>query len=132
MRRGVLFVSPHANDAETLKRMLEPLDVPLGHAANLKQAGFRLEHDRFGVVLTEATLPDGSWLEVMDLARRLQPSPEVIVTHPFADSRFWAEALSLGAYDLLAQPFYAAEVQRIVSNACTRPNAARAATAAVI
>jgi DNA-binding NtrC family response regulator len=66
-------------------------------------------------------LPDGSWRDVLDLARQTQPRSEVIVTHPFADSRFWAEALSLGAYDLLAQPFYASEVQRIVSNVCSRP-----------
>ena len=45
---------------------------------------------------------------------------EVIVTDPVADAQFWAEALNLGAYDLLAQPFYEPEVRRILSNACTR------------
>ena len=45
---------------------------------------------------------------------------EVIVTDPQADARFWAEALNLGAYDLLAQPFYAPEVRRILYNACAR------------
>ena len=38
------------------------------------------------------------------------------------DARFWAEALNLGAYDLLAQPFYAPEVRRILYNACSRPS----------
>ena len=36
---------------------------------------------------------------------------------------FWAEALNLGAYDLLAQPFYEPEVRRILYNACSRPPA---------
>ena len=121
MYRGVLFISPHPEDAAVLTQMLDPVHVPLVHAADLGQARSRLEHDRFGVVLTEAALPDGSWRDVLDLARQMQPRSEVIVTHPFADSRFWAEALSLGAYDLLAQPFYASEVQRIVSNVCSRP-----------
>lgn len=120
MNRGVLFVSPHIEDAAALSEMLDPVHVPLIHAANLEQARSRLEHDRFGVVLTEAALPDGSWQDVLDLARQTQPRAEVIVTHPFADSRFWAEALSMGAYDLLAQPFYASEVQRIVTNVCSR------------
>jgi hypothetical protein len=44
----------------------------------------------------------------------------VIVTDPQADARFWAEALNVGAYDLLAQPFYEPEVRRILFNVCTR------------
>ena len=49
----------------------------------------------------------------------------MIVTDPQADARFWAEALNLGAYDLLAQPFYEPEVRRILYNACTRFGASR-------
>jgi DNA-binding NtrC family response regulator len=120
MERPVLFISPHSEDAETLSRMLAPVDVPLRHAGDLRQARSNLERDEFGVVLTEAALPDGSWTDVLDLTRELHPSSEVIVTRPFADSRFWAEALSMGAYDLLVQPFYPSEVQRILSNACAR------------
>ena len=47
----------------------------------------------------------------------------MIVTDPQADACFWAEALNLGAYDLLAQPFYEPEVRRILYNACSRPPA---------
>ena len=50
-----------------------------------------------------------------------------------AAARFWAEALNLGAYDLLAQPFYEPEVRRILSNACSRPSyRASAASAAPV
>ena len=56
----------------------------------------------------------------LDMARRVTPGPDVIVTDASADARFWAEALNLGAYDLIAQPFAAAEVRRILSNACSR------------
>ncbi|MCC6862949.1 MAG: hypothetical protein IT158_30520 [Bryobacterales bacterium] len=120
MGRPVLFISPHIEDAENLSRMLAPADVPLRHAGNLSEARSDLERGEFDVVLTEAALPDGSWTDVLNLTRELHPASEVIVTRPFADSRFWAEALSMGAYDVLAQPFYASEVQRILSNACSR------------
>ncbi len=66
------------------------------------------------MILTEAVLPDGTWLSVLALARQLTPSPEVIVTQPHADVRFWSEALNLGAYDLIPQPFAASEVRRIL------------------
>jgi DNA-binding NtrC family response regulator len=72
------------------------------------------------VILTAANLPDGNWLDVLHLTRESPHQIEVIVTHPHADARFWAEVLNLGAYDLLAQPFYEPEVRRILSNACSR------------
>jgi DNA-binding NtrC family response regulator len=130
MQRGVLFISPRIEDAAALTQMLAPLDVPVEYACDLTQARSQFETQGFSVVLTEAFLPDGSWLDVLELAREARLPAEVIVTHPFADSRFWAEALSLGAYDLLAQPFHSSEVQRIIANACTRPSRARVAGAA--
>lgn len=132
MERGVLFISPHSEDAANISRMLDGVHVPVVYAPNLGQARGRLQHDRFGVILTEAKLPDGSWEDVMDLNRQLETPSEIIVTDPFADSRFWAEALSRGAYDLLAQPFHVAEVQRIVANACSRPSRAYAASGTVV
>ncbi len=125
MQRGVLFISPRGEDAATLIRILKPAGVPLVHARDLRQARSHLETGSVGVVLTEAVLPDGSWTEILDWKHREGIQYEVIVTHPFADSRFWAEVLSLGAYDLVAQPFYPSEVQRIVANASARPGRVR-------
>ncbi len=86
----------------------------------LQQARAKLQQDDYGVILTEATLPDGKWPDAIHLARQCPQEPEVIVTDPQADARFWSEALNLGAYDLLAQPFYEPEVRRILYNACSR------------
>ncbi|HUJ21415.1 MAG TPA: response regulator [Bryobacteraceae bacterium] len=121
MTRGVLFVSPHREDASALSRMLASLSMPLDHAADLAHARAQIRNAAYQVILTEANLPDGTWLDVLDLAREFTPESEVIVTHRTADARFWAEALNMGAYDLIAQPFATAEVQRILSNACSRP-----------
>ena len=41
--------------------------------------------------------------------------PLLIVTSSNADQTLWAEALHLGAYDVLSKPFARAEVIRIVS-----------------
>jgi DNA-binding NtrC family response regulator len=40
--------------------------------------------------------------------------------NPWADGRFWAEAINLGAYDLLAQPFQRGEVRRLTARASSR------------
>ena len=121
MKSGVLFVTPHSQDADLLSRMLSPLPLHLEHVADFAHLHAKVLDGAFRVILTEAVLPDGTWLSVLALARQLKPSPEVIVTQPLADVRFWSEALNLGAYDLIPQPFAASEVRRILSNACSRP-----------
>jgi DNA-binding NtrC family response regulator len=107
--------------------MLHPLPLMLDHAESIAQARQRLRAEEYDVVLTEASLPDGKWLDVLHLVRESPREPQVIVTDRQADARFWAEALNLGAYDLLSQPFYQPEVQRVLYNACSRLAASAAA-----
>jgi DNA-binding NtrC family response regulator len=121
MRSRILFISGHPDDARRLSRMLHSLPMTVDHVETLQQAHAKLQQDDYGVILTEAALPDGKWPDALHLAQQCpHKEPEVIVTDPQADARFWAEALNLGAYDLLAQPFYEPEVRRILYNACSR------------
>jgi two-component system response regulator PilR (NtrC family) len=120
MRSRILFISGRPSDARRLTQMLHSLPLVLEHAQTLQQARTKLEQDDYDVILTESALADGRWLDVLHLARETPKELEVIVTDPHADAHFWAEALNMGAYDLLAQPFYEPEVRRILYNACTR------------
>ena len=131
MRSRILFVSGRHEDARRLSQMLHALPVVLDHVETLQQARAKLRQEDYEVVLTEATLTDGNWLDTLHLARECPHSLEVIVTDPQADARFWAEALNMGAYDLLAQPFYEPEVRRILYNACSRPSYQTNSAAAV-
>jgi DNA-binding NtrC family response regulator len=123
MNTAVLFVSPRLEDAVELAGMLACVPLELSHAGEVKQARERLLHFSYGVVLTEARLPDGTWLDVMNAVAESSPCSALIVTKRAADDLFWAEALNRGAYDLLAQPFDAGEVRRILSNACAQSTA---------
>src|ERR1051326_1808900 len=116
MRSKILFISGSEQDARRLSRMLGALPVTLDHANGLQQARTKIRQNAYQVILTESSLPDGQWMDVLRLAAECVPEPEVIVTDPHADARFWAEALNLGAYDLLSQPFYEPEVRRILIN----------------
>jgi len=123
MRSRILFISGRPEDARCLSKMLHALPLHVEHVDSLQQAATHLRQGAYDVILTEAALPDGTWIDVLHLVRDCPRETEVIVTDPQADGRFWAEALNLGAYDLLAQPFYEPEVRRILYNACTRPPA---------
>ncbi len=117
MREGVLFISPSGEDARTLSGMLDSVSIAMRRAGNFKEALRRLEAEPFGVVLTEAQLPDGNWTDVLRHLKQSGKRTAVVVTRPFADGQFWADILDLGAYDLLPQPFCCGEVQRILANA---------------
>ena len=83
MDSGVLFVSPYPQDARSLTQMLSDVSLSLIHALSLKEAASKLETENFQVVLTEATLEDGTWLDVLQLA--LSVDTKLVVTHPWAD-----------------------------------------------
>ncbi len=120
MGGGILFISPYPGDAGILIEMLHPISLELEHVACLREACVSLSRRTYGVILTEAQLQDGNWVDVLNLANDLALPSAVIVTHRLADERLWAEVLNLGAYDLLVQPFDAGEVQRILTSASLR------------
>jgi len=115
---GVLFVSPYPQDAHSLAGMLDEISGDLIYVRSLKAAARKLETVNFQVVLTEAKLPDGSWLDALRLTRPF--GIELVVTDAWADARFWAEAINRGAYDFLAQPFQTTEARRVLASAASR------------
>ncbi len=131
MRSRILFISGRRKDAREVSEMLRHLPLAIVHVESLDQARAKLQLEDYELILTEANLPDGTWLDVLHLSRQSPRELQVIVTDPHADARFWAEALNLGAYDLLAQPFYPPEVRRILYNACARQEYERYPMAAV-
>jgi FixJ family two-component response regulator len=53
----------------------------------------------------------------MEHVNAMPNSPLLIVTSRLADDRFWAEALHLGAWDVLFKPFDLTELIRSVQSA---------------
>lgn len=117
----MLAVMPSAEDHGTLDMMLPAPKWSLHKARTLPSAAKQLRGRRLiGVVLCERDLLPGSWKEMLDYIVRMGNPPLLIVASRLADEQLWAEALNLGAYDVLAEPFDATEVTRILSLAWLR------------
>jgi DNA-binding response OmpR family regulator len=123
-----LSVSPVEEDHTALERILNdaarvtPLETPwqLSRAQTLASALSILRRVEHAVVMCERDLECGNWRDLLGGLQQFTNPPSLIVTSRLADEYLWAEALNLGAYDVLAKPFCPAEAVRVVNLACLR------------
>ena len=121
----VLSISPAAEDHCALENILRHVQSVIHpnrtftvHTCATFAAGLRAISQReCKVVVCEQDLQPGSWREVLEQAFILPDPPPLIVTSRLADERLWAEALNLGAFDVLAKPFDRMETMRVVDAA---------------
>jgi DNA-binding response OmpR family regulator len=119
----VLSVEPSAEDSAALVEIFK--SAPWGlcpdavwtleSSVTLHSAWALLREESIPIVLCECDLKPGTWRELLEQVSALPAPPFLIVTSRRADERLWAEALNLGAYDVLAKPYDQTEVTRVVS-----------------
>ena len=107
----ILIVLDDSAVRSALERILSHSTWDIQIVANSGDAAAALHRPGTGVVVTERHC----WKELLDVTRRLEHPPRLIVTDPLAEESLWAEVLNLGGYDLLAQPFNPQEVFRVLS-----------------
>jgi DNA-binding NtrC family response regulator len=112
--KSVLSVSPNNEDCEALERIFKSgwTVVARSSTASILSA---LREIPIPIVIYDCDVSFGLWSEMLERIALLPDPPLFIVTSRLADERLWAEALNLGAWDVLAKPFEADEVIRIVS-----------------
>jgi DNA-binding NtrC family response regulator len=113
-RTHLMVISPFDDDLVSLLKILSHTSWAVYWWTNCADAMAMLRDNIPPVVLCERDLIDGSWLSLLAQVNSLSEQPEFIITARLVDEGLWAEALSLGAYDVLAKPFDAAEVVRVI------------------
>ncbi len=117
----VLSVSPIEEDHVSLRRILgSRRNWVIRPAATLESARLILAAGGVSVVVCERYLFPGTWQDVLSELFAVPAPPPLIVTCRVADEHLWAEALNLGAFDVLAKPFYPEEVVRVLNSAFLR------------
>lgn len=113
----LLLVSPSGDDQKALREIIGDSNWTIHHAPTLGRARQLLRDDSVMFVICERDVPPGSWKDVLrETASHTKPL-SFIVTSRHADDHLWAEALNMGAYDVLAKPFQPAEVIRTLKMA---------------
>ncbi|MBI3694562.1 MAG: response regulator [Acidobacteria bacterium] len=111
---ALLVVAALPEDLAGLRSISEEAGWRLHEVASNEEALAALEQHPFPVVISERDLPGGDWRDLLDALRYRPRPPYLIVASRQADMRLWAEVLNLGGYDVLATPFRAGEVRRVV------------------
>ena len=110
----VLSVSPNDEDCASLEHIFKSGWTVIA-SATVASALSVLREILIPIVICDCEISSGTWGEMLDHLALLPDAPLLIVTSWQADERLWAEALNLGAWDVLAKPFDTDEVKRIVS-----------------
>jgi DNA-binding NtrC family response regulator len=113
----VLSVSPLHEDHSSLQGIIGHSRWKLFSAHDLTAALHLVQQEDISVLLCERDLRTGTWIDVLEHINILPNAPSFIVASRLADDRLWAEALNLGAWDVLAKPFDHIEVVRSVKSA---------------
>ena len=115
-RTRVLLLTPQGG-TETLESALKPLNVDVLRARNLRDARRCVHDQRIDVVVTDVSLPDGNWSDVLRCVVDGGDDTNVVVCTPVVDELLWSEVLWRGGYDVLVKPFRAEEARRVVEGA---------------
>lgn len=117
-KAAVLVISPYCEERAFLARVLGELDCEVCLAHTLVESLHLISNRHMAAVLCSETLLDGDWKCVLANLTRSSSKAKLLVTSRRADDKFWAEVLNRGGYDVLAKPFDAAEVCRVLKSAC--------------
>jgi len=112
--KAVLSVSPNVEDRASLERIFKSGWTVIA-SATAASALSVLREVPIPILICDCALTPGTWQEMLERISLLPDPPLLIVTSRLADERLWAEAVNLGAWDVLAKPFDAEETIRIVN-----------------
>ena len=112
---AVLAVIPNDADRDALRGLFRQSNWLLSFTSSIAETIRSLKKAPVSVVLCDRDLRDGSWKDLLAAMGTLSRPPRLVVTSRLADAPLWAEALNLGCHDVLAQPFRASELFRVLN-----------------
>lgn len=101
----VLVVDDEPLVLDVLAEALRKKGFPVRTAGTFAEGLARLKAERFGCLLADKNLPDGSGLELIRAMREAQPYVGCLVMTGYPNADSILQALRLGAVDYLEKPF---------------------------
>jgi DNA-binding NtrC family response regulator len=117
----MLIVSSDRKDISIAEAAAAHQSVETAVAHSYREALAATATKAVRLILCEPALGDGNWKDLLSrLALFIEPPPLVVVAEP-VDQSLWAEAISIGAYDVLAKPLDEREARHVIVRALSAP-----------
>jgi len=115
---AILSISVNEDDHSALQRLIGHSRWMMDKARSLSEARALLsQKSETSVIVCDCDGLPGAWMAILDDLLDMPAPPSLILTSRLADDRLWAEALNLGAWDVLAKPLDRSEALRSVKYA---------------
>src|SRR4051794_39016411 len=102
---AILSISANEDDHSALQRLIGHSRWMMDKARNLSEArASLLQKSEISVIVCDCDALPGAWIAILDDLLDMPNPPSLILTSRLADDRLWAQALNLGAWDVLAKP----------------------------
>jgi DNA-binding NtrC family response regulator len=125
-----LLVMPQERRSRLMAHLKE-IDANILTACSCGEATDLLRGEpEVALVLTDLSLPDGSWFDVLNSVGDVNARAAVVVCARVADERLWTQVLEAGGFDVLVEPYQDHEVRRILAAAATGRHASQRLAAA--
>jgi DNA-binding NtrC family response regulator len=116
----LLIAEDDSNLRAVLSRELSRRGYRVSSAEDGTRAALILEREEFEVALLDVRIPGMNGLDLLALARRLEPPPEVVMLTGNATVEVAVEAMKLGACDFLTKPCPLDAVDQVLRRAAER------------
>jgi DNA-binding NtrC family response regulator len=112
-RNRVLVVDDELGPREALRMILKDrYEVSLAEDGN--SALGLIARERYDVVILDIKMPDRDGIEVLKIAKEMNPDVEVVMITAYATVNTAREAIRHGALDYLIKPFDKKDVEKVV------------------
>jgi two-component system response regulator AtoC len=117
IRKKILIADDESLIRNFLKETLSRKGYDISLAENGQMAIDLLKKEEFDFVITDMKMPIKSGMEVLQMAKKIDPSITVIIMTAFASVENTVEAMNKGAFNYLLKPFSAETIETIIKKA---------------
>jgi len=114
---SILVVEDEAGARATLSAILEDAGYEVTGLEKGTEAGEMIRSHSFNVIITDIRLPDVGGLEILELAREINPDVAVIMMTGYASIETAVNAVNEGAYAYFVKPINPDEIKTTITNA---------------
>ena len=113
---NILVVENEVGMRATLCAILEDAGYKVSGLDKGAEALEMIRNQPFNVVITDIRLPDVNGMEILELAKEIDPEATVIMMTGYTEEDLVRRAVSEGAYTCIYKPFDMEKVIRLVEN----------------